>query len=187
MKYVFFPGCRIKEGYPESSKKLSSYIKKTYHIEPVGCCKENYGLLEEGTCALLICNNCANDLETFSVNQTREFIWEVIDKDPNFVFPDYHGKPFLLQDCNHGYNDEDIKKHVRSLLNKMNISILEMNEEDSIPYGMSRAEHRELVSSNAKKYQEMDVVTYCAICNLAMKKSGKHSVYLLDLLFNEKE
>lgn len=28
-----------------------------------------------------------------------EFLWQVIDRDPDFKFPDYHGEKMTLQDC----------------------------------------------------------------------------------------
>ncbi|MBQ0065220.1 MAG: hypothetical protein KBT48_05605 [Firmicutes bacterium] len=186
MKYVFFPGCRIKEGYSDSSKKLAEYIDLKLGIKPAGCCKVDYSLLEEEDCAILICNNCANDLESLSSNQNKKYVWEIIDEDVHFPFPNYHGKKMLIQDCDHGYNDKSIAKRVRSLLTKMNIEFEEMDSMDSIEYGLTREAHRQKVANNAQKYENIDIVTYCAICNLAMNKNAKKSSYLLDLLF-EKE
>ena len=181
MKQIFFPGCRIKAGYPNASEKLKQYMKDRWKIDPVGCCKEDHVKIEKDDEVLLICNNCSHDLESLTKCQNITYIYEIIDADDSFIFPDYHGKVIYLQDCFYGYRDHFIDQTVRSLLKKMNITIKDGLK--AVDQDMDRKEHRHLITINAPTFQEKEVITYCAICNLAYKNANKQPYYLLDLLF----
>ena len=181
METIFYPGCRIKAGYGESSEKLKQYLQEKYGITPTGCCKEYYKEIKEDSRVLLICNNCSVELESLADIQNLQFVYELIDQDETFSFPDYHGKKLLIQDCFYGYRDHPIDQTVRSLLLKMNIEAVEKVE--PVQKEMSRSEHRKLIEINASKTKQNEVITYCAICNLAYKKANKDPHFLLDLLF----
>ncbi len=182
MNKVFFPGCRIKAGYPEASEALRKYMQERHNLTPVNCCKVDYTLLNEDTKAVLICNNCAADLRQLT-DPEIEYVYTMIDRDKDFIFPDYHGLHVYLQDCHHGYGDYDIETTVRSLLTKMNITFTAL---PAVPYGIDRSEHRSIVTQNAESVTG-PVITYCAICNLAMKNANKETYYLPELLFNTAE
>ena len=175
MKKVFYPGCRIKARYPSSSQKLKDYLYQRYQLQPVDCCKKDYPLLHKDDIAVLICNNCAKELESLINDPHVEFIYELIDQDESFPFPDYHHQKMILQDCEHGYKDHHMKQTVRSLLDKMNIDYISFDQiiKDNTGY--------------SKNYDDInqDIITYCAMCNLAFLQHQYNAHYLLDLLFNE--
>ena len=184
MKKIFYPGCRIKRACPVASARLAEYLEERYHIPAAGCCKKDYTYLDEpDTTALLICNNCINDLAKVTANQKHEYVLDLIDRDETFPFPDYQGKRYVLQDCGHGYGDRPVDQTVRSLLQKMNIDYIEQPASSRVPYGMPTAEQEKLVKANAAGFAEEDVITYCGSCRLWMSQSGKRVVHVLELLF----
>lgn len=180
MKKVYFPGCRIKARYTLGSEKLKAYMQERWGLEPTGCCKENFGTLEPEDVAVLICNNCSKELHHLGANQNREFVYEMIDGDASFFFPNYAGREMMLQDCCHGYDDHAMGVTVRSLLEKMHTSYEAFPE--GVADGTDYAAHARIAGDNAAS-TEKEIVTHCGICNLAALKAGKKSHLLLDLLF----
>lgn len=57
-----------------------------------------------------------------------KFIWEIIDEDENFHFPNYYGEEITIQDCWVSYEKRHIQDTIRSLLHKMNFTIIELEE-----------------------------------------------------------
>lgn len=99
MATLFYPGCQIKKDYPEASKKLAEYIQSKRPVEVVGCCRVDHGKSTQADTALVVCNNCANIIAESGDPGSIEFVWEIIDNDPDFPFPDYHGEKMTIQDC----------------------------------------------------------------------------------------
>lgn len=126
--YVYFPSCKVGCTYSESSKKLNEYIKNKFNVSPIGCCKENYNKLTNEDIALVACNNCAAILEESSSAKDIIFVWEIIDKDPDFRFPDYNGVKMTVQDCWASVEKRHLQETIRSLMKKMNIEIEEISE-----------------------------------------------------------
>ena len=52
----------------------------------------------------------------------------MIDKDPDFPFPDYREEEMTVQDCWVAFEKRDVRDTVRSLLGKVNIRIAELEE-----------------------------------------------------------
>ena len=176
---TFFPGCRVKGRYVECSEKLAEYVEKTQGIKPSGCCKEEYTKIEKDSEVTLICNNCANELRKKGFSDFT-FVYELIDKDDNFIFPNYEHQQMYVQLCRHGY-EKDMTDTVVSLLKKMNIDPIIIPE--VIPEGLPNSEHRELVSKISENYTDKDIITICPICNLILINNGINARYLLEVLF----
>jgi hypothetical protein len=77
--------------------------------------------------AIVVCNNCAAIIEE---NTKGEIVtlWQVIDQDPAFDFPDYRGEEMTVQDCWIAFEKRPVQDAVRSLLRKMNIKTVELEE-----------------------------------------------------------
>lgn len=187
MSDVFFPGCRMKSGYPAMSEKLAVYMNEHCGLTPTGCCKERYSELGEGDRAILICNNCAVELRSLGKkNVSNLYVPEILDVDEEFAFPDLEGREFILQECDHGYGRErHMEQHVYSLMTKMNARIRPRTME-RVPDGLQYPEHAAIVKRNLAGMPEGPVVTYCPICNLIMKQAGRETYMLAELVFSEK-
>lgn len=128
MAEIFFPSCKVKLAYPEASEKLGDYIKEKFNAEITGCCRANHTNLTPNDTALVVCNNCAAILEESSESKNIKFIYELIDKDETFEFPDYHGETMAIQDCWIAFEKKHLQNTIRSLLAKMNINYVELEE-----------------------------------------------------------
>ena len=99
MSKIFLPSCYTKVKHVNASNKLREYLENREQIEMVGCCKVFCKEAKEEDTAVVICSNCAAILEESSMIKNIEFVWEIIDKDIEFPFPDYHGERMTIQDC----------------------------------------------------------------------------------------
>lgn len=96
MANLYFPGCKVKGDFPAASEKLAAYIQSKRVVTPVGCCRVDHDKLTPADTAVVVCNNCANIIAESGDPGQIEFVWEIIDNDPEFPFPDYHGSSGLL-------------------------------------------------------------------------------------------
>ena len=126
MSYVFFPSCKAKADYPAASALLQEYIAERYGVAPIGCCRVHHKKLTSADTGLVVCNNCAAILEESSQAGNIEFVWNLIDNDTSFPFPDYHNQAMTVQDCWVAVEKKALQDTIRSLLRKMNIHIVEL-------------------------------------------------------------
>lgn len=128
MSKFFLPGCNIKARYKRESEKLKEYLEQREHAEIAGCCKTFCHEADRRDSAIVICNNCAAIMEESSQIEKIEFVWEIIDRDSDFPFPDYHGEKMTIQDCWRACEKRKVQDAIRSLMKKMNIRIVELDE-----------------------------------------------------------
>lgn len=127
MAYYYFPSCKVTAQFKDASKQARAYINEKFGIKPIGCCRPNHTKLAAGDTAIIVCNNCAAIIEE-NTDTEIQFLWQVIDQDPDFPFPDYHGEEMTIQDCWIAFEKRDVQDTVRSLMKKMNITIVELEE-----------------------------------------------------------
>lgn len=128
MANLFFPGCKPKADHPDESARLAAYIQEKFGIEPQGCCRKDHPKLTPADTAIVVCNNCANIIGESGQADHIDFVWQIIDNDPDFVFPDYHGEKMTIQDCWMAADKRPVMEAIRSLLKKMNIDVVELDE-----------------------------------------------------------
>lgn len=141
MARLFVPGCKVKRVFPESSVKLADYLINNGHADVVtGCCRENeHAGISAADTAICVCNNCRAMLREDSAAEKVISVWEVIDADNDFEYPNYEGIEMALQDCWRAYDDSQVQDAVRSILKKMNVKVYELPDarEKSRSCGMS--------------------------------------------------
>lgn len=128
MSVYFFPGCKVKAQFKDSSEKARKYIAEKCGAITAGCCRTDRVKLTENDKAIVVCNNCAAIMEESSDTDNIDFIWQIIDNDENFVFPDYKGEKMTIQDCWVAVEKREVQDCVRSLMKKMNIEIMELSD-----------------------------------------------------------
>ncbi len=128
MANVFFPSCKISADYKDASAQLWAYLQSKMEIEKTGCCRVNHSKLTPEDTAIVVCNNCSHIIGESGNPKNIEFAWEIIDRDSEFQFPDYHGEKMTIQDCWLTNDKRHVQEAVRSLLSKMNIEIVELAE-----------------------------------------------------------
>ncbi|MDD2956082.1 MAG: hypothetical protein PHD67_07190 [Oscillospiraceae bacterium] len=128
MSVVFFPSCKAKTDFPRESERAAKYLRARFGIEPMGCCRAGFSGLGPEDRAIVLCPTCASIVEESSRAGGVDFLWEVIDRDEGFPFPDYHGQAMTVQDCWTARERREVQETVRSLLKKMNVRTIELPE-----------------------------------------------------------
>ena len=149
--------------------------------------------LEAGTCIVTPCATCTGQYLKKNPEATSLFLLEAIAESKDFPFPDYGGMSMSIQDTCSARSHPEYLAAVRTLLERMNITLVEPEKTGArqkccgqVFYG--KLPEDKVAVQMKKRADEMpcnDVVTYCASCNMAMNVGGKQPRYILDLLFNE--
>lgn len=126
MSRVFLPSCKLQARWKEPSAKPLTYLQEKEQVKKIGCCKAFCEKVSPKDQAIVVCNNCAAIMEESSPIRDIEFAWEIIDRDEAFPFPDYHGERMTIQDCWRAYEKRNVQNAIRSLLRKMNINVVEL-------------------------------------------------------------
>lgn len=153
----YIASCVFTSKYPELSKKIQDYVATKTGIHIVRCCvpgwkKQIYEeKMPEGELAerwknlpqsqvfvpedevWSLCPNCMNISEEWRGIKAVHSLWELIDQDDDFSFPDYSGMRVTVQDCWRMKERTSTHEAVRSILSKMNIEYIEnpMNRENA--------------------------------------------------------
>lgn len=127
MSTVYFPSCKFTEFSPESSRKITAYLARRYGMQIEGCCRPNHTKLTPEDRAYCVCNTCAAICEESSPADVHS-IWELLQNDEEFPWPDYHGRTMALQDCWRCHDKPAEQDAVRVVLRKMNIHYIELAE-----------------------------------------------------------
>ena len=151
----YIAGCVFTVKYPELSDAIQQYVASRADMQIVRCCvpgwkteiyeeKMPQGPLAEKWRALpqsheftpedeiwSLCPNCMNISEEWRRVKGVHSLWELIDSDEHFPFPDLSGMRVTIQDCWRMRDRTATHDAVRSLLSKMNVEYLEipMNRE----------------------------------------------------------
>ena len=140
MARVFFPGCKVKARYPEASAWLADQVvERGWADEVAGCCRVNHQRLTPEDTAVCVCNNCMAMIDEDADNGGLDNVWQLIDADDSFPLPDYTGWEMAVQDCGRAYDRTGVQDAVRSLLHKMGIATVELEDarENCVHCGVS--------------------------------------------------
>ncbi|MDO4183520.1 MAG: hypothetical protein Q4E12_07970 [Coriobacteriia bacterium] len=125
MTITYYPGCKVKAAYPKESAALEDYILGRGDIRVTGCCRKNWEGFGPDDTAVVVCNNC-HEILGESSGQRIVNVYQILNEDPHFNFPDYGGEQMALQDCWIATGNHQAQYAVRSLLKKMNIQVIEL-------------------------------------------------------------
>ena len=194
--YIYYPSCNFTIMHPQTAKKVKTYFETKMPIAK--CCRIDKRELKKDDVGLYVCQACRNQIEAQVKTMS---IWEYFDQLDDFTFPDYQGQKMYLQDCFRDRNHPEVHRAVRSLLKKMNIEVIEMenNKENSIFCGTLHFETKDLddfhLSHYSKDVQEKYMKEYVqqfenkkiiCVCNRCLKGillCNGDGVHLLELLF----
>ncbi len=127
MTYKYFPSCNFTKASPQTSKALQKYLAEAHGIKSIGCCRPGHKKLEEGDRALTICLSCSAIVTENTACQDTS-IFQFLSEDKDFPWPDYHGEEIALQDCWRARGKHELHQAVRSILEKMNMRVAELEE-----------------------------------------------------------
>ncbi len=144
--------CVFTSEFPELSLRIREYACSHWGMKIVRCCSPKYKLTHftermpegplrdswtglpdtaafgEGDVVYSLCHNCLNIIEeTVSEARVRS-VWERIDEDPDFEYPDMTGTVATLQDCWRSRERTAEQDAVRRILDRMNVEWREAEE-----------------------------------------------------------
>lgn len=193
-KCYFNPGCALSIYKPGSGQKILNMLNKYFGIVQLHsiCCRHEPRLPHGAT----IINNCAGcDRRFRSLYEGIKTIslWEVLDNIENLPLPDYNGMAVSVHDSCSFRAKPQVHAAVRSLLQKMNIKIIEseFSGTKSICCGdnfypkLPIEKVTELQKKRAAQMPCQDVVVYCVSCIKSMSIGGKTPHHMVDLVLNE--
>ncbi len=148
---IYVASCVFTQNYPELSIQIQKYLEQRFNMQIIRCCVPNYKIKEfedsmpdwmrqqwknlpsyqefsnENT-MIYVCHNCSAILQETQPQIKLLSLWELILDDADFPFPDYHHEEMTIQDCWRSYDNRNEQEAVRSLLMKMNIDTVELEE-----------------------------------------------------------
>lgn len=192
--FYFNPGCALSLYKPAYETRILEFLNQ--HYAPVElhkiCCHHN-PQLSAGSTIINVCAGCDKRFRTLYDGIETISLWEVLDGIDAFPFPDYHGAAMSIQDPCPVRGRPAVHRAVRSLLRKMNITLVEprLHSGHTVCCGdvfYPSIPIEEVTANMRKRADDMpceDVVVYCVSCIKAMYIGGKQPRYLIDLLLGE--
>ncbi len=194
MKKVFAPGCALLIYKPALAGKMLGLLQGDDPgiDQHTICCRHDPGLAEK-TEVINVCPGCDRRFRELYAATTTTSFWEILATSATFPFPDYQGRRMAILDACPTRDQERVHRAVRTLLNRMNIELVEPAATgtrstccgDSF-FGVLAVD--QVKAQMAKRAGEMpaeEVVVYCVSCIKAMFIGGRQPRYLVDLLFGE--
>lgn len=150
--YRYIASCLFTRDYPELSFRIQDYLKGKFGVEIIRCCADKYKVrqfeecmpdsiyqrwkdtihfisFDRNTTMISICHNCTAIFQESQPEVEVVSLWEfILDNDPDFPFPDFKGERMTLQDCWRSYDNRKEQEAVRTLLRKMYIDIVELED-----------------------------------------------------------
>lgn len=148
----YIASCVFTSHFPALSRRIQRYAQERFDLSVVRCCVKKYkvkdfegrmpeglertawsqlpdsGDFAAGDAVYSLCHNCNNIIEEMHPGVEIASLWELIDQDETFPFPDYSGLQATIQDCWRAKERRAEQDAVRSLLRKMNIEVVETSE-----------------------------------------------------------
>ena len=149
--YFYIASCIFTEEYPQLSIKIQQYISERFQMTIIRCCVANYKVEEfeqrmpewyreqwhnikhyekypSNSTMVSLCHNCAAIFEERHPEINRLSLWELILQDDKFKYPNFKGERVTIQDCWRSKENLSEQNAVREILRKMNVEVVELNE-----------------------------------------------------------
>jgi len=174
--------------------KIIEYLKKQFdNIQLHNICCRHDPCIEKGSLIINVCAGCDRRFDNLYEGVSTISLWEIFDQTELFPYPNYAKKKMSVHDACPVRSKPQVHLAIRSLLSKMNITLIEdkNHSTNSICCGDSYypALPLELIHEKMKNRASTmpcdDVVVYCVSCIKSMYIGNKAPQYMIDLLFNE--
>jgi len=193
-KCCFNPGCALNMENPDAAQKLLGLLNAHFgKVEFHTVCCHHDPQLPQGSTIINNCAGCDRRFRSLYPGVGTISIWEVLDTIPNLPLPHYDNLTVSVHDSCSYRPKPQVHAAVRSLLNKMGISIVESEYSgtNSVCCGDNFYGHvplEEVRAFQKKRAQQMpcqDVVVYCVSCVKSMAFGGKTPHHMTDLVLGE--
>ncbi|MEG2928542.1 MAG: (Fe-S)-binding protein [Oscillospiraceae bacterium] len=195
MEQLYFnPGCGLSLYKPHMESVIMSFLTEHYpQIQPHKICCHHNPQLPHGSKIINVCAGCDRRFRSLYEGISTISLWEVLDSLDGFDFPDYKGAEMSVHDACPIREKPQVHKAIRSLLAKMNITVVETEfhgthsrccGDDFYPKLPLEEVHAKMVE-RAQSMPCDEVVVYCTSCIKSMHIGGKKPRHILDLLYGE--
>jgi Fe-S oxidoreductase len=174
MQKIFAPGCALMLYKPHLAEKLHLVLNENIgKITVVStCCRHDPQFVAE-TEVINICPGCDKRFRNNYENTTTISLWELLAGSDFFPFPDYKGKEMSIIDACPTRDQERVHSAIRTLLEKMNIRLIEPKHTrtkstccgDSFYGEISTALVKKQMVKRTAEMPVQDVVVYCVSCS----------------------
>ena len=192
-RQIFAPGCALMLYKPALAYKIHMMLNEQAGAMEVlnTCCKHDPEFTVP-TQIINVCPGCDKRFENLYANTTTISLWELLAKSETFQFPDYKGQEMTILDACPAREKPAIHEAIRTLLQKMNIRIVEPSNTrtsstccgDSFYPQLPVDKVNELMKKRTSEMPVEEVIVYCVSCIQSVSVGGKHPRYLPDLLFD---
>ncbi|MCI8664953.1 MAG: hypothetical protein HFG69_17210 [Hungatella sp.] len=208
MNEIYFPSCNFTKDSPEAARRIRAYLKERMPV--AGCCRIDKLNYTKGSTALYFCQACRETLETRVPEQfTLQNLFVYLTKDSAFPWPDYSGLTATVQDCWRDRDHPEIFEAVRTALEKMRVSVVEMEEnkarsvycgtlhfepkdpqnasllakqDDKTISHMPKEVQLRFMREQVEKFPCEPAVTCCNRCTAGIRMAGGKGVHLMELM-----
>lgn len=179
---------------PHLAEALGRFLQPVLSREEpwLTCCRKDPGF-EETTEIVNVCPGCDKRFRLDYPSTKTVSVWEVLAARTDFPFPDYGGRRMTIIDACPTRDQPRVHEAVRTLLGRMNITIVEPRATrtkgvccgDSFWGEIPTGEVTDGMKKRAAQLPAEEVAVYCVSCVVASGIGGKIPRYLVDLLFGE--
>ncbi len=128
MSVFYFPGCKVTLHSPENSRKIRQYLMQRYDMRSAGCCNTQLDRLTGSQTAVYICPTCGAFMKEYTPETASSSVWENLENDDAFPWPDYGGEAISVQDCWRSFDNRPMQNAIRHILKRMNVEVVEIGE-----------------------------------------------------------
>lgn len=194
MHHVFAPGCALLIHKPALAEHMFEWLADRYpNLEEHTICCRHEPQRPPGTCIINTCAGCDRRYRELYEGITTISFWEILAASDDFIFHDYGGQRMAIADACPTRDQVRVHDAVRTLLQRMNINLVEPVRSgvngvccgDSFYGELPVPQVKAQMQKRAAQMPEDDVVVYCVSCIKSMHIGGKTPRYLADLLFGE--
>jgi Fe-S oxidoreductase len=194
-KLFFAPGCALMLYKPDLAEKILLILNKSLgKVEMLLTCCQHDPHLPSNSKVINVCPGCDKRFGKDYIGVTTISLWEVINENSFFVYPDYNGRRMSIIDACPTCSEDRVPDTIRALLTKMNINLVEPKNTrkestccGDVYYGsMPTVKVKEIMIEKALEMPDNDIVVHCVSCVMAVCNGGKNPHHLLDLLSDEK-
>ena len=207
--FTAFPSCQFQAAHPQTAAEIRDYLQCRWNAETTGCCRSERLKFQSGDTLITVCLSCTAILKERFPSCSVITLYDLLEQDCEFHWPDAQGQVITLQDCARA--DARLRRQVRSLLAKMNYTVHEMGETAPPTCGtllmnpisernlqsapayfkslqaqvkiLDTAKQQKLLQAQAGYYPDKQVVAYCNSCYQALGSLDIERFHLLDLIF----
>ena len=128
MSYIYYPSCNFQRFFPETARRIRTYLETQPDTAVAGCCHRTAELPGKGDIIVTVCMSCMHTLEEVRPEIPGISLPEFLLTRSDFTWPDLSGEKILVQDCFRARGHHALQDAVRECLQKMNAEVIELPE-----------------------------------------------------------